>query len=193
MFGSDRAGFRARRIALVSALVAVLLTLISVAAFAQSAPSDSALIAGMEAQGQVMGSASTGCIAGVDSAVTIFRSDLAPMEREQLEVHERVHRKQIADTMRADSTLDCFTAFWALTASPMANLLAEVPAYRAQAAWLAEHTQGFDPARFYEYWAKNLFFAYEKRLAYQYILGFLQSGIAPSVQPMPEGLVIPIG
>lgn len=181
---------KARRIALAIAGGIIALVLLSTALFAQDrTPTAADLDSAMAAQGQAMGHASTGCIAGVDTAVTIFRGNLDSLEREQLEVHERVHRKQIADTMRADSTLDCFTAFWTLTASPLANLLAEVPAYRAQAQWLAEHTHGFDPDRFFEYWARNLFFAYEKRLDYEYILGFLQSGVAPKIRVVPPSLM----
>lgn len=125
--------------------------------------------------------ASTGCIGNPGKDTTIFRPGLDPVSKGQLAAHEAVHRAQIEEGMKTG--LDCYSAFWRLTSSADSNLYFEVPAYRAQADWLAGAVgPGFHEDRFYEYTAGRLYFAYRKTIPYLFILGYLQTGKPPKGQ-----------
>lgn len=125
--------------------------------------------------------ASTGCVG--DSIVTMFRPDVAAdsLSRAELDAHEVVHRRQMAARMAKGAT--CYAALLKFTETPLQNLMAEVPAYRAQGEWLRTHTQGFVPDTYYEFTAKRLYAFYGGpggKLPYDYILQFLRLGHAPT-------------
>jgi hypothetical protein len=128
--------------------------------------------------------ASTGCIG--DSVVTMFRADVQmdSLSRQELEAHESVHRAQMAEAMK-DSTVSCYAAMMRFTVNPLANLMTEVPAYRAQGEWLRVHrSASYDPDVFFEWVAKGLYGAYggaKGKLPYSFILEYLTTGVMPKV------------
>jgi hypothetical protein len=174
---------RSFRSELVGATLVLLMTLAVQPANAQSLP------------------ASTGCVG--NNVVTVYRPDIAKdsLALSELEAHERVHRAQIRNGMEKKG-MNCADALQALSSNPLVNLMAEVPAYRAQAEWNKRARADFDVVRFYEFVAQALYATYSPSgcrkdygggiicpqgkmpaIPYSYIYQYLTTGVRPPWPP----------
>lgn len=148
------------------------------------------MIASIAAKAQGILPASTGCIG--DSVAVMVREDVSQdsLALQEMLAHEAVHVAQITEGM-AKNGGDCYDALWALTASPEANLEAEVVAYRAQADWLEANSQNFNRRAFYVWVARGLWFNYDGAIAIGDIVAALWDSKYIDTwdgEPVPPGL-----